>query len=111
MSVEEKHVAKKMAMALAFMCMKDYFRQPLKERTSFSGEDDCAGVFIATAKGKKVLHCQKCHLSVMEDIADGIYDFLLNIETEAYARKLEDAYHASVHWKKAHTSKNRKKKH
>ena len=111
MSVEEKHVAKKMATALAFMCMKDYFQKPFKKgRSSLSGKDEYADVYITTAKGKKVLHCQACHMSVMEDIADGIYDFLLNIETEDYAKRLEDAYHASVHWKKAHASKNRKKK-
>ncbi|MBR1778242.1 MAG: hypothetical protein IJ752_06640 [Alphaproteobacteria bacterium] len=111
MSVEEKLAAKKMAAALAFICMKDYFQYPFKKGQTSFPKEEYADVFITDVKGRQLLHCQACHMSVMENIADGIYDFLLNIETDAYVKRLEDAYHASVHWKKAHASKIKKKKH
>lgn len=109
MSVEEKAVAKKMAEAIAFMCLKDYFQKPVFREKKVAPRE-YTDVMITDADGHKLIRCQACHVSMMEDVADGIYDFLVNIETDSYAKRLENAYHASLHWKKSHNSKKRKRK-
>ncbi|MBR1945592.1 MAG: hypothetical protein IJ846_04805 [Alphaproteobacteria bacterium] len=117
MSVEEKHVAKKMAKALAFMCLNDHFKLPLHSgHNPVSHTGDYTDVVVTDAKGRQMAWNQACRVSyherekMMEDVADGIYDFLLNIETETYAKRLEDAYRASVHWKSADALTGRKKR-
>lgn len=117
MTVEEKRIAQKMAKALAFMCLNDHFKLPLHSGLSpVSHTGDYTDVIITDAKGRKLVWSQVCRVSyperekMMQDVADGIYDFLLNVETEAFARRLEDAYRASTHWKEADASPARKRK-
>ena len=114
MSVDERLVAKKMAKALAFLCLNEHFKLPLhngNNPVSKTGD-----VFITDAEGRQMIWCQTCRVSyheremMVEDVANGIYDFLLNIETDSYARRLEDAYRASVHWKESGYKKKPKKK-
>lgn len=116
MTVEEKHIARKMAKALAFMCLNDHFKLPLHSGHSpVSRTGDYTDVTITDAKGRKIPWSHVCRVSyserekMMQDVTNGIYDFLLNIETEAFARRLEDAYRASAHWKEADSSNGRKK--
>jgi len=115
MSVEEKLIAKKMAKALAFMCLNNHFKLPLHSgHDPVSHTGDYTDVVVTDAKGRQMAWNQACRVSyrerekMMEDVAEGIYDFLVNIETETYAKRLEDAYRASVHWKRADASGNRK---
>ena len=117
MAVEENLVAKKMAKALAFMCLNEHFKLPLHSgRDPVSRTGDYTDVVVTDAKGRKMAWNQACRVSyrerekMMEDVAEGIYDFLVNIETETYAKRLEDAYRASVHWKSADALGNRKKR-
>ena len=117
MPVKENLVAKKMARALAFMCLNEHFKLPLHSGHSpVSHTGDYSDVTITDAKGRQMAWSHACRVSYHErekmvsDVADGIYDFLLNIEKEAYARRLEDAYRASVHWKSSDASVSRKRK-
>ena len=117
MTAEEKHIAQRMAKALAFMCLNDHFKLPLHSgRSPVSHTGDYTDVVVTDAKGRQMPWNQACRVSycerekMMEDVADGIYDFLLNIETETYAKRLEDAYRASVHWKRADALTGKKKK-
>lgn len=117
MSVDERIVAKKMAKALAFLCLTEHFKLPLHNGSfPVSKTGDYTDVFVTDAEGHRTIWCQTCRVSyheremMIEDVADGIYDFLLNIETDSYARKLEDAYGASVRWKENGRRKRRKGK-
>ena len=117
MPVEENHVARRMARALAFMCLNDHFRQPLHSgHDPVSHTGDYTDVVITDARGRQMMWSHVCRVSsherekIMEDVAEGIYNFLLNIETETYAKQLEDAYRASVHWKNADVLRHRKKR-
>ena len=117
MVVQEKHVAKKMAEALAFMCLNDHFRQPLHSGHSpVSHTGDYTDVVITDAKGRQMAWSQVCRVSsgerekMMRDVADVLYEFLLNIETETYAKRLEAAYHDSIRWKTADAFSGRKRK-
>ena len=117
MPVKENLVAQKMAKALAFMCLNDHFKLPLHSgHDPVSHTGDYTDVMITDAKGRKMPWSHVCRVSylerqkMMEDVANGIYDFLLNIETEHYAKRLEDAYRASIHWKNADASAGGKRK-
>lgn len=117
MSVNERLVAKKMAKALAFLCLNEHFKLPLHNGDNpVSKTGDYTDVFITDAEGNQMIWCQTCRVSyheremMVEDVANGIYDFLLNIETDSYARRLEDAYRASVHWKESGYKRKPKKK-
>lgn len=108
MPVEENPVARRMARALAFMCLNDHFGLPMHSgHAPVSRTGDYSDVTITDAKGRKMAWSRVCRVSgrerekMMDDVADGIYDFLMNIETEAYAKRLADAYHKSVRWKEA----------
>lgn len=116
MSADERLVAKRMAKALAFLCLNDHFKLPLHNGSSpVSKTGDYSDVFITDAEGHQTIWCQTCRVSYQErekmikDVADGIYDFLLNIETDSYARRLENAYHVSVHLKEADHKRKLKK--
>ena len=118
MVAQENHVAKRMAEALAFMCLNNHFRQPLHSgHDPVSRTGDYTDVMITDAKGRRMPWCQVSRVSslerkkMMEDVANAIYDFLLNIETENYAGRLEDAYHASIRWKKADSVSEKKNRH
>lgn len=117
MSADERLVAKKMAKALAFLCLNKHFKLPLHNGCSpVSKTGDYSDVFITDAEGRQMIWCQACRVSYQEremmvkDVANGIYDFLLNIETDSYTRRLEDAYLASVHWKEPRRERKSKKK-
>lgn len=117
MPVEENHVARKMARALAFMCLNDHFKQPLHSgHDPVSHTGDYTDVMITDAKGRRMAWCNVCRVfshereKMIEDVAEGIYDFLLNIETETYSKRLEDAYRESIRWKDADSFSKRKRR-
>lgn len=106
MSVDERLVAERMAKALAFLCLNEHFKQPLHNgKQPLSKTGDYTDVFITDADGRRIIWCQACRVSavektmIIEDVVSGIYDFLLNMESDAFGRRLEEAYKASKDWK------------
>lgn len=117
MAVNEQLIAKKMAKALAFLCLNEHLQTPLHNgEQPVSKTGDYSDVFITDAEGRQIVWCQACRVSckererVFDDVAKGIYDFLLNIETDFYTRRLERAYRACVHWKKEGLKKKTKRR-
>lgn len=115
MSVDERLVAKRMAKALAFLCLDEHLKQPLHNgKKPLSKTGDYTDVFITDAEGRRIIWCQACRVSALEktrmveDVVTGIYDFLLNVETEGYARRLEEAYKASKDWNEPRLSGKRR---
>lgn len=116
MSVDERLVARRMAKALAFLCLNEHFKQPLHNgKKPLSKTGDYTDVFITDAEGHRIIWCQACRVSavektmMMEDVVSGIYDFLLNMEKDAYSRRLEDAYKASKDWNDPRLSGKRRR--
>lgn len=106
MSTQEKIIAQKMAKALAFLCLNDHFKEPLHNgKIPVTKNGDFSDVFIIDADGEHMIWHQTCRISYDEresmiaEVANGIYDFLINVETDVYSNKLENAYRASAHWK------------
>ncbi len=117
MAVDERIVAKKMAKSLAFLCLNEHFKRPLHNGSvPVSKTGDYTDIFITDAEGHRLAWNRTCRVSfyeremMLEDVADGIYDFLLNIETTSYTRRLEKAYQTFVHWKESGGRKKSKKK-
>ncbi len=105
MAVDERNVARKMAKALALLCVGNSFMEYLHDgKRPFSKKGDYSDVIIRDANGDEVAWNKACHISdeerdkLIKDIVDGISDFLLNVETEEYSERLESAYEASQSW-------------
>lgn len=102
----ENVVAKKMANAVAFMCLKKslkkkHFNGTLPETV----QGDFSDVFIIDANGGKFGWTDCCRLSSQEleelcsDVATGIYEFLVEVQRGEYAASLEEAYQITSTWK------------
>ncbi len=118
MTADERLVAKKMAKALAFLCLNEHFKLPLHNgKNPVSKTGDYTDVFVTDAEGKQTTWCQTCRVSfherdlIVQDVTKGIYDFLINVETESYIYRLKEAYLSCKGWKESGYKKRMKKKH
>ncbi len=118
MAADERLIAKKMAKALTFLCLNEHFKQPLHNGSvPVSKTGDYTDVFIVDAEGKQTVWSQTCRVAyhereqMVENVTKGIYDFLINVETESYIHRLKEAYQSCRGWKESGYKKRSRKKH
>lgn len=106
MSAQERHIACKMAKAVAFMCLKDLMHKSYVAGTEpVSVAGDFTDVFVTDGQGNQIAWTECRRLSrdeqekIQAEIVCGIYEFLLNIESEKYGDVMKEAYTHTVGWK------------
>jgi len=106
MSTQERRIACKMAKAVTFMCLKNLMKKSYVAGTEpVSPAGDFTDVFIVDGHGNQIAWTECCRLSreerekIQTEIVCGIYEFLLNIESEKYGDVMKEAYLRTVDWK------------